>query len=78
MEDFIFVLSSASNIPPEKLKLKLCEETMTRRIDRKIYNEKDPMRKNTLQDLKVIHNSVFLVEIKEASESEPAEGGNAD
>lgn len=75
LEDFIKVLSVVSQIPTEKLKLKLCEETMTRRLDRKIYNEKDPMVKNTLQDLKVVHNSVFLVEIKDATESE-ADTGN--
>jgi len=51
------------------LSVKVVEDTVIRRIDRKIYNVDNPKIKNTLKELKVVENSALLIELKDPSES---------
>lgn len=48
--------------------VKVVEDTMIRRIDRKVYNSDNPNIKNSLKDLKIIDNSALLVELKDPAE----------
>jgi hypothetical protein len=48
--------------------IKIVEDTMIRRIDRKVFNSDNPNIKNTLKDLKIIDNSALLVELKDPAE----------
>jgi CHASE3 domain sensor protein len=48
--------------------IKIVEDTMIRRIDRKVFNSDNPNLKNTLKDLKILDNSALLVELKDPTE----------
>jgi len=48
--------------------IKVVEDTMIRRIDRKVFNSDNPNLKNTLKDLKILDNSALLVELKDPAE----------
>jgi hypothetical protein len=48
--------------------IKIVEDTMIRRIDRKVFNSDNPNLKNTLKDLKILDNSALLIELKDPTE----------
>ena len=50
--------------------VKVVEDTVIRRVDRKLVNQDNPTIKNTLKDLKIIDNSAILIELKDPAEIE--------
>jgi hypothetical protein len=50
--------------------VKIVEDTVIRRIDRKLVSVDNPTIKNTLKDLKIVDNSAILVEMKDPAEIE--------
>ena len=50
--------------------MKIVEDTVIRRIDRKLVSVDNPTIKNTLKDLKIVDNSAILVEMKDPAEIE--------
>ena len=72
VEDFMTSLESFSALESSQMKLRVVEETLTRRIDTKTLNEE--LLPNTLKDVKVVHNTQFLLETKDGSEVD--EDGN--
>jgi hypothetical protein len=46
------------------------EDTVIRRVDRKLVSVDNPTIKNTLKDLKIVDNSAILVEMKDPAEME--------
>ena len=50
--------------------MKIVEDTVIRRIDRKLVSIDNPTIKNTLEDLKIVDNSAILVEMKDPAEIE--------
>ena len=50
--------------------MKVCEDTIVRRIDRQLLNRDNPNIKNTLKDLRIVDNSALLVEMRDQNEVE--------
>ena len=50
--------------------MKVVEDTVIRRVDRKLVSIDNPTIKNTLKDLKIVDNSAILVEMKDPAEME--------
>ena len=50
--------------------MKVVEDTVIRRVDRKFVSVDNPTIKNTLKDLKIVDNSAILVEMKDPAEME--------
>ena len=50
--------------------MKVVEDTVIRRVDRKLVSVDNPTIKNTLKDLKIVDNSAILVEMKDPAEME--------
>ena len=46
------------------------EDTVIRRVDRKLVSIDNPTIKNTLRDLKIVDNSALLIELKDPAELE--------
>lgn len=74
LKSFMETISEQTGVELPSLKLKLIEETLTRRMDTQIYHKEDAAlpviqrRLNSLRDTKVVHNSIFLVEVKDPNE----------
>ena len=68
LDDLIQRISLMTELEAKQLMIKIVEDTMIRRIDRKVYNQDNPNIKNTLKDLKIIDNSALLVELKDPAE----------
>ncbi len=50
--------------------MKVVEDTVIRRVDRKLVSVDNATIKNTVKDLKIIDNSAILVEMKDPAEME--------
>jgi hypothetical protein len=50
--------------------VKVVEDTVIRRVDRKLVSVDNATIKNTVKDLKIIDNSAILVEMKDPAEME--------
>lgn len=50
--------------------MKVVEDTVIRRVDRKLVSVDNATIKNTVKDLKMIDNSAILVEMKDPAEME--------
>jgi hypothetical protein len=65
-----------TGIETDKIKLKMIEETQSRRIDRLVYDKEtmtlpaEQWVENTLKDAKVYHKSTFLLELKDTQDLE--------
>ena len=70
MEDLIQRISFLTQLEANAISVKVVEETVIRRVDRKLVNQDNPTIKNTLRDLKIIDNSAILVEMKDPAELE--------
>jgi hypothetical protein len=68
LEDLIHHISLLTQLEAKTLMIKVVEDTMIRRIDRKLLNADNPNLKNTCKDLKLIDNTALLVELKDPSE----------
>ena len=68
MDDLIQRISVVTQLEAKTLMVKVVEDTMIRRIDRKVFNPDNPNIKNTLKELKIIDNSALLVELKDPAE----------
>lgn len=68
LEDLIHRISTLTQIEAKQLMVKVVEDTVIRRIDRKTLNQDNPNIKNTLKDLKIIDNSALLVDLKDPEE----------
>jgi len=68
LEDLIQRISVLTQIEAKQLMVKVVEDTVIRRVDRKTLNQDNPNVKNTLKDLKIIDNSALLVELKDPEE----------
>jgi hypothetical protein len=68
LDDLILQISILAQLEAKTLMIKIVEDTMIRRIDRKVFNSDNPNLKNTLKDLKILDNSALLVELKDPSE----------
>ena len=70
VDDFIYQISLKVDKQAKLLSVKVVEDTVIRRIDRRVMNIDNPNIKNTLKNLKIIDNSALLVEEKSAEEQE--------
>jgi hypothetical protein len=70
LEELIQLIAFRVNLEPQKISIKVVEDTVIRRVDRLKYNKDIPNVKNTLRDLKIVENSALLVEEKDPSEVE--------
>jgi len=70
MEDLIFKISHVTQLEPNTLSVKVVEDTVIRRVDRKLVSIDNPTIKNTLRDLKIVDNSALLIELKDPAELE--------
>jgi len=68
LDDLIQHISLITQVEGKTLMIKVVEDTMIRRIDRKVFNSDNPNLKNTLKDLKIVDNSALLVELKDPAE----------
>jgi hypothetical protein len=68
LEDLIHRISALTQIEAKQLTVKVVEDTVIRRVDRKTLNQDNPNIKNTLKDLKIIDNSALLVDLKDPEE----------
>lgn len=68
LDDLIQRISILTQLEAKTQMIKIVEDTMIRRIDRKVFNSDNPNIKNTLKDLKIIDNSALLVELKDPAE----------
>jgi hypothetical protein len=68
LDDLIHLISLITQVEGKTLMIKVVEDTMIRRIDRKVFNSDNPNLKNTLKDLKILDNSALLVELKDPAE----------
>ena len=68
LEDLIQRISALTQIEAKQLMVKVVEDTVIRRVDRKTLNPDNPNVKSTLKDLKIIDNSALLVDLKDAEE----------
>jgi hypothetical protein len=68
LDDLISQISILAQLEAKTLMIKIVEDTMIRRIDRKVFNSDNPNLKNTLKDLKILDNSALLVELKDPTE----------
>jgi hypothetical protein len=68
LEDFINRVGELTQIEAKQLSVKVVEDTVIRRIDRKTLNQDNPTIKNTLKDLKIVDNSALLIELKDPAE----------
>ena len=66
VEEFMKSLEGFSGLKSSEMKLRVVEETLSRRIDTKTLNEE--LLPNSLKDVKVLHNTQFLLETKDGSE----------
>ena len=57
-------------VEPKSISVKVVEDTVIRRVDRKVVNAENPTIKNRLKDLKIVENTALLVEIKDPAEME--------
>ena len=57
-------------VEPKTISVKVVEDTVIRRVDRKVVNAENPTIKNRLKDLKIVENTALLVEIKDPAEME--------
>ena len=76
MDDFLALLSVKIDRDISTVTVKVVEETLIRRIDKRVMNIDNPNVKNTLRDLKIVDNSALLIEEKsqeELAESEATE-----
>jgi len=71
--DLIDKIGEITQIEAKQLSVKVVEDTIIRRVDRKIVNQDNPTIKNTLKDLKIIDNSALLVELKDPTELQEQE-----
>jgi hypothetical protein len=73
---FLSLLSARTGLLTAHIKCKLIEETKQTRIDRLVWNKEfltlseDKWVANTLKDAKIVHNSVFMVEMKDEADIE--------
>jgi hypothetical protein len=70
LEELIQLIAFRINLEPQKISVKVVEDTVIRRVDRLKFNKENPNVKNTLRDLKIVENSALLIEGKEPSEVE--------
>ena len=70
MEDLIQRISQVTQLDGHTISVKVVEDTVIRRVDRKLVHADNPTIKNTLKDLKIIDNSALLVELKDPAEME--------
>lgn len=68
LEDLIQKISDITSFPVKQILLKVIEENLIRRIDRQIYNQNDPNKKNTLKDIKLTDNAALMVDMKSEEE----------
>ena len=73
MDYFFSLLSSKIKKDFAGLSVKVIEETIIRRIDRRVMNIDNPTIFNTLKDLKIVDNSALLVEEKTEEELNEAD-----
>ena len=73
MDHFFSLLSSKIKKDFAGLSVKVIEETIIRRIDRRVMNIDNPTIFNTLKDLKIVDNSALLVEEKTEEELNEAD-----
>jgi len=64
LDEFLDLLALLTHQEKDKLKVKVIEESIVRRVDKLIYNLQDPNKLNNLKDLKIVDNSALLIEIK--------------
>jgi hypothetical protein len=72
MDDFLAQIASITHKDVKTISVKVVEDTVIRRIDRKVYNQDNPNLKNRIKDLKIVDNSAILVEEKSKEELEEA------
>jgi hypothetical protein len=72
MDDFLAHIASITHKDVKTISVKVVEDTIIRRIDRKVYNQDNPNLKNRIKDLKIVDNSAILVEEKSKEELEEA------
>ncbi len=72
MDDFLAHIASITHKDVKTISVKVVEDTVIRRIDRKVYNQDNPNLKNRIKDLKIVDNSAILVEEKSKEELEEA------
>lgn len=68
MGELLNRISEVTQIEAKQLSVKIVEDTVIRRVDRKILNTDNPTIKNTLKDLKIVDNSALLIELKDPTE----------
>jgi hypothetical protein len=59
-----------TQLEEKSFSVKVVEDTVIRRVDRKLVNQDNPTIKNTLKDLKIFDNSAILIELKDPAEIE--------
>lgn len=76
LKEFMTTKCDWSGLELAQMKLRLIEDTLTKRLDTQIYDKEylnlpeDQRRLNTLKDLQVVHNAMLLLEQKDGSEIE--------
>ena len=73
LDELLHRISEMTYIEYKQISLKVIEDTVIRRIDRKVHNVDNPTIKTTLRELKIVDNSALLVELKDPSEMEADE-----
>jgi ssRNA-specific RNase YbeY (16S rRNA maturation enzyme) len=53
LEDLLQKISILTEKEPKSLTVKVVEDTVIRRVDRRVFNQDNPTIKNTLNDLKI-------------------------
>ena len=68
MDAFLALLSVKIGREISTVTVKVVEDTLIRRIDKRVMNIDNPNIKNTLRDLKIVDNSALLIEEKSEEE----------
>lgn len=63
-------IAHLTQLEAHTISVKVVEDTVIRRVDRKLVSVDNPTIKNTLKDLKIVDNSAILVEMKDPAEME--------